>query len=218
METRPRILASLRSADRSDLDRELERLTAAGIDGLHVDVMDGAFVDETCFDPDFVAGLRPKSRLMIDVHLLANDPASLIEPYARAGADRIAFHLEVTETPGTLVDAIVAAGARPGLVVLPSTPVEEAFGLMDALAVINPLGVDPTRGLGFQDTTYERIERIVVERERRGLGVRVQADGGVWEKTRDGLVSAGADELVGGYPIFSQEDYAAAVEALRAGS
>jgi len=213
----PKILASLRSADRTDLDGELRRLTEAGIDGLHVDVMDGSFVDESWFDPDFVAGLRSRTRLMIDVHLLAKDPASLVDDYARAGADRIAFHLEVTDTPGSLIEAIRAAGTQPGLVLLPSTPVEDAFGLLADLAVINPLGVDPTRGLGFQETTFERIGRIVAERARRGVACTVQADGGVWEKTRDGLVAAGADELVGGYPIFSKEDYAVGIGALRSG-
>lgn len=214
----PRILASLRSADRTDLDGEVRSLTEAGIDGLHVDVMDGSFVDESCFDPDFVAGLRPRTRLMIDVHLLAEDPASLVEDYARAGADRIAFHLETTDTPGSLIEAIRAAGAEPGLVLLPSTPVEDAFGLLADLVLINPLGVDPKRGLGFQETTFERIERIAAERERRGVACTVQADGGIWEKTRDGLVAAGADELVGGYPIFSREDYAAGIRALRIGN
>ena len=187
------------------------------MDGLHVDVMDGHFVEESCFEPSWVADLRRRTRLLIDVHLLAKDPAALVPAYAEAGADRIAFHREVVDDPAAVLAQIRAHGCAPGLVLLPSTPVEDAFGVLGEVALVNPLGVDPTRGLGFQDATYDRIEALVAERVRRGLDFAVQGDGGVWEKTRDGLVEAGADELVGGYPIFSSDDYGAAVEALRSG-
>ena len=214
----PKILASLRSADLTDLAREIERLEAAGIDGYHIDVMDGRFVEETCFEPDFVSTLRPMTARTIDVHLMAVDPEPLARSYAAAGADRVSIHLEATAKPRDLLRAIRQAGARPGLVLLPGTPVEDAFELFGEFELVNPLGVDPTRGLGFQTSTFERIAALVAERARRGLDFVVQADGGVWEKTRDDLEKSGADELVGGFPIFSQDDYAVAVEALRTGA
>lgn len=214
----PRILASLRSADLAALDQEIQRLEDAGVDGLHVDVMDGQFVPESCFEPGFVAALRPKTRLMIDVHLMARDPAALVPAYAEAGADRIAVHLEACDDAAAVLTHIRAHDVQPGLVLLPSTPVAEVFGHLGEVGFVNPLGVDPTRGLGFQESTYARLEELAAERARRGLDFVLQADGGVWEKTRNGLVEAGADELVGGYPIFSQDDYRAAVQELRSGS
>jgi len=214
----PKILASIRSADLAALAQELERLENAGVDGLHVDVMDGRFVADSCFEPAFVADLRPKTRLMVDVHLMAEDPAALVPAYAEAGAQRISVHIEATREAGTLLREIRAHDVEPGLVLLPSTPITDVFDYLGEVAVVNPLGVDPTQGLGFQDSTYGRIAALVEERERRGLDFVVQADGGVWAKTRNGLVDAGADELVGGYPIFSHDDYAAAVHELRAGA
>ena len=213
----PRILASLRSADLQRLDEELHALEAAGIDGYHLDVMDGRFVDEVCFDPDFVASLRPKTSLCIDVHLIAEEPELLVDLYAAAGADRISFHWETTADAAACLQRIRAAGAEPGIVLLPGTELDGIRGLLGSLALVNPLGVDPTRGLGFQEETYGRIETLRAWRDAAGHDFVLQADGGVWEKTRDGLVRAGAQELVGGYPIFSSEDYGAAVRALREG-
>ncbi|HEX9641478.1 MAG TPA: ribulose-phosphate 3-epimerase [Candidatus Krumholzibacteria bacterium] len=213
----PQILASLRSAKLEILDDELAALEAAGIDGYHLDVMDGRFVAEECFDADFAAKLRPKTRRVIDVHLIAERPESLIDAFARAGADRISFHWEATADAAACVGQIRAGGARPGIVCLPSTELEVLRDLLQSVALVNPLGVDPTRGLGFQENTYQRIETLRTWRDRDGLDFLIQADGGVWEKTRDGLVAAGADELVGGYPIFSAVDYGEAIVQLRHG-
>lgn len=214
----PAILASLRSADLARLQDEIAALEAAGIDGLHIDVMDGDFVAETCFDPEIVGRVRELTRALVDVHLIARDPALIASAYAEAGADRISFHLEVVVDPRAMIEQLRGLEVGVGLVVLPPTPIEQVFDWLDSVDLINPLGVDPTRGLGFQETTYARIEALVRERARRGRdALRIQADGGVWAKTRDELVRAGADELVGGYPIFSSEDYRVAVDALRNG-
>ena len=102
-----------------------------------------------------------------------------------------------------------------GLVILPSTPIESVFPWLDQLDVVNPLGVNPVAQTGFDDNTYARVAALRAEIDRIGSKCRLQADGGVWEKTRGGLVEAGADELVGGYPIFSSYDYGQAVRELR---
>lgn len=211
------ILASLRSADLARLDEEIAALERAGIDGLHIDVMDGDFVPESCFDPAFVADLRARTGLLLDVHLLARDPALLASAYAEAGAHRISFHLEVVADPRAMIRQLRGLEVQPGIVILPSTAVDAVLPLLEEVAVVNPLGVDPTQGIGFQDSTYARIGALAEFKSKHALSVNIQADGGVWAKTREGLVEAGADELVGGFPIFSQPDYAVAIEALRNG-
>lgn len=213
----PKILASLRSADLDRVEGEVRALESAGIDGFHLDVMDGRFVPETCFDAAFVARVRSLTTKLVDVHLFVEDPGAWVRDVARAGADRIAFHVEATPDAGEVLEAIERENVRPGLVLFPSTDLKAVTEHLPRLAVVNPLGVDPRSGSGFDEITFERIQRLWQWRRARALSFHVQADGGVWEKTRDDLVRAGADELVGGYPIFSSADYGKAVTALREG-
>jgi len=138
--------------------------------------------------------------------LTYNDFTALAQTYGRMGGlDRIA----------TVVKAIRAGGAEAGVVCFPDTPLAQLEPVLKKVAVVNPLGVDPRKQKGFQDSTYQRIADLVGIRRSLGAKFVIQADGGIWEQTRDGLVDAGADELVGGYPIFSTDDYAAAIGALR---
>jgi ribulose-phosphate 3-epimerase len=208
----PAIFASLRSANFEDIDAELRRLAEAGVDGLHLDVMDGRFCDEVSLPIDQVRGLRPRTALPFDVHLMVEEPGSMLGEWVDLGVQRIAFHLEACPDPADLLDRVRAAGVVAGLVILPSTPTSSLDPWLDRVDFVNPLGVNPVEKTGFEEATYDRI------RELKARGVRVQADGGVWEQTRDGLVAAGADELVGGHPIFSKEDYSEAVNVLRNGS
>ncbi len=210
-----RILASLRSAPVEARRAWVDRLAEHGIEGLHLDVMDGRFVDERCFSVRELADLRGRTGLFLDVHLLVAEPAEWIDACLEAGADRIAWHLEQDPDPADRLDRVRAHGRKAGLVVLPSTPLEALDPWLERVDLVNPLGVDPTRGQGFDEATYGRVATLVQRRRARGLDFVVQADGGVWQKTRDGLVEAGADELVGGYPIFSAEDVAAAIAELR---
>jgi ribulose-phosphate 3-epimerase len=210
-----RVLASLRSARLDALDQELAALEAGGIEGYHLDVMDGVFVPETCFDPGFCATLRAATTQMIDVHLMVEDPLIAAPRWAQAGADRVSFHVEAAEDARAVIDAIRGAGAQPGIVCFPRTSLATLAEFLPLVAVVNPLGVDPQQKLGFQETTYQRVANLAAKRTQLGADFRIQADGGVWEKTRQGLVEAGADELVGGYPIFSSDDYGAAISALR---
>lgn len=207
----------MRSADPERWDEEVSALQEAGIDGLHLDVMDGLFVSEACFVADDVGRLRRAGARFVDVHLLVEDPVAWADGFLEAGCDRLSFHLECLRNPRPLLERIRAAGVKAGLVVLPGTPLEQLGPWLDAVDLVNPLGVDPTRGTGFDESTFARVQALVRQRTEGGFAFVVQGDGGVWEKTRDDFVRAGAEELVGGYPIFSSDDYAAAVEALRHG-
>lgn len=213
----PAVYASLRSAEFERLDEELAALEAAGVDGLHLDVMDGRFVGEVSLPLEAVRAVRAKTELPLDVHLMVEDPAAVLDDWIAAGVQRIAFHLEATPDPAGPLARIRAAGLVAGLVVLPDTPLARLDPWLDRVGLVNPLGVNPVARTGFDEATFERIGQLVRWREARGLDFRIQADGGVWEKTRDRLVAAGTDELVGGYPIFSTDDYARAVQALREG-
>ena len=214
----PDVYASLRSANFEAIDDELRRLEAAGVDGLHVDVMDGEFCDEISLPLEQVAALRPKTRLPMDVHLMVARPGEALAGWIDLGVQRIAIHLEAAPDPGPILDRIRAAGVAPGLVVLPSTPIAELAPWLDRVGFVNPLGVNPVARTGYDEATPDRIRELAGLRSAGGHDFRIQADGGVWEKTRDALVAAGADELVGGYPIFSKNDYKVAIQELRNGA
>ena len=210
----PAIYASLRSANFDEIDQELQRLKAAGVDALHLDVMDGKFCDEVSLPLEQVRGLRPKTDLPMDVHLMVERPEAAVSDWIALGVQRIAIHLEACPDPGPVLEQIRRAGIAPGLVILPTTRVEDLEPWLNAVEFVNPLGVDPVQKTGYDESTPDRIRQLKVMKP----GLTIQADGGVWEKTRDALVEAGADELVGGYPIFSNNDYKLAVEALRNGA
>jgi ribulose-phosphate 3-epimerase len=214
MNTMPAIYASLRSANFEMIEDELRRLEAAGVDGLHLDVMDGEFCDEVSFPVEQVARLRPLTSLPLDVHLMVARPEEVLDDWIALGVRRIAFHLEACPKPAGPLDRIRAAGIAPGLVVLPNTPVTDLEPWLDGVNFVNPLGVNPVEKSGYDEATPDRIRQLKALRP----DLVVQADGGVWEKTRDTLVEAGADELVGGYPIFSKNDYKVAVAELRDGA
>ena len=211
----PAIYASLRSADFDRLDDELRALERAGVDGLHLDVMDGNFVKEVSLPLEQVREVRAKTELPLDAHLMVTDPAEQLDAWIEAGVQRIAIHLEACPEPTDALRKIRDAGLGAGLVILPDTPIESLDLWLDEIDFVNPLGVNPVAGTGFDEATYDRIQALVQRRDQRNLDFRIQADGGVWEKTREQLARSGADEMVGGYPIFSSEDYGEAVQALR---
>jgi ribulose-phosphate 3-epimerase len=215
------VLASLRSADQARLADEIAQLEAAGIDGLHLDVMDGHLVPDLCFGPSVVAAVRKSTRLPIDVHLLVAAPARFIETLAKAGADRITVHVESLASPAAvaeLLDRIHALGCRAGVACFPPTSIDALAVHLAQAEVVNPLAVDPRvqgPAAGFHDCAYERLQWLAQQKARSSSHAVLQADGGVWEQTREGLVAAGAEELIAGFPIFSATDRAAAVAALR---
>ena len=208
------IYASLRSANFEDIENELARLKAAGVDGLHLDVMDGEFCDEVSLPLEQVRELRPLTNLPMDVHLMVERPGEVLDDWIALKVQRISFHLEACPEPAETLARIEAAGITPGLVILPTTPVDHLDPWLELAGYVNPLGVNPVAKTGFDEATFDRIRHLKAARP----DLVVQADGGVWEKTRDQLVEAGADELVGGYPIFSNSDYKQAVQQLRTGA
>jgi ribulose-phosphate 3-epimerase len=213
----PTILASLRSADFTKLEEELEALERAGVDLLHLDIMDGKFCDEISLPLEQVEQIRNLTRLPLDAHLMVDNPEQILDEWIATRVQRISIHLEACRNPGPTLARIKRAGLTPGLVILPGTAIEDLDPWLDQVGLINPLGVNPVEKTGFDETTYDRIKALKQRRTARNLDFLIQADGGVWEKTRNELIDAGADELVGGFPIFSKNDYSVAVSELRNG-
>ncbi|MCL2512312.1 MAG: ribulose-phosphate 3-epimerase, partial [Oscillospiraceae bacterium] len=142
------IAPSLLSADFSRLAEELADIKTAGADMVHIDVMDGHFVDNITIGPPVVAALRKCSDLFFDVHLMIDEPSKYIKAFAEAGADSINFHEETSENKSEVIGLIKSFGAKPALTVKPGTPIERVYPYLDKLYMVLIMTVEP--GFGGQ--------------------------------------------------------------------
>jgi ribulose-phosphate 3-epimerase len=200
----------------AELGREVERLEAAGLDALHVDVMDAHFVPSLGLSPDVVRAVRPLTRLPIHVHLMVERPDDQVATVAEAGADILFFHLEATRAPVRLARLIVEHGLVPGLALAPATPLPDSPELL-ALPHLLVMAVEP--GFAGQEWLPSTVGRISQLRARAGPDARLHVDGHVDDTTVGGMWLAGGDAFVcGSTGLFTTPtaDYAARATALRA--
>ncbi len=204
---------SILSADFARLADEIATIEAAGVQIVHLDVMDGHFVPNLTIGPPVIAKLRKYSRLAFDCHLMICNPERYIAAFAEAGADSITFHIEATENPLPLVDKIRALGCTAGVSLNPETPVENIASVAPRCDMVLVMTVHP--GFGAQKFIPDAARKVIAVRQMVGPDVRVEVDGGIDPRTTPIVVSYGADTLVAGNAIFNQPDRGAAIEALR---
>lgn len=210
------IAPSLLSADMSNLGGELKRIEDAGCEWVHIDLFDGRFAPNLSFGPKTVSDLRRRTELFLDVHLMLYDPLPWVERFASAGADQITVHLEADGETASILEAVRAAGCRAGLALKPDAPAEAPFPYLDKIDLLLPMTVYPGfSGQRFLPEVVPKIAQARDEIERRGLQVRIQADGGVSPKTAPDLARAGVSAFVAGSALFGSDDFAAAADSIR---
>ena len=218
MRDRPHISASILNADFSRLGDEVRRADAGGVDSIHLDVMDGHFVDNLTMGPVVVDSVREHSRLPFHSHLMVSNPLALVRRFADAGSDLIVFHVEVDEDPSDVLDAIERTGTRPGIALNPETPAEAVHPFLDRVDLVLVMTVNPGwGGQPFMSEVLPKLRAVRDEVDARGLTVEIGVDGGVNLDTIGAAYAGGGDVLVTGSALYSTAgDLASTVEGLRA--
>ncbi len=211
------IVPSLLSADFSRLELSLRAVERTGVEMISLDVMDGHFVPNLTFGPLIVSAVRKLTHLLIENHLMVDDPVRYIPEFAKAGADYLTFHAEAAEDVGEAVDAVTAAGSKAGVALRPQTGLETVEAVLDRVDLLVLMTVNPGfGGQEFIEDVLPKIERADALRNEKGHRYLIMIDGGINERTVPLVVSRGADLLVAGSAVFGTGDIEAAVGRLSA--
>ena len=220
MKKQVRIAPSILAADFGRLGEEVEAITAAGADLIHVDVMDGHFVANITVGPNVVAALRARSTKAFDVHLMIDPVNPFIKAFTDAGADIVTIHIETGRCVRNALRLIKDAGKKAGISLNPGTPPENIASVIDIVDVALVMSVKP--GFGGQKFIDEQLEKIKLVRamiDDSGRNIDLEVDGGINFDNAPRVIAAGADILVAGTAVFDggKKSYAENILRLRSG-
>lgn len=211
------ISPSVLGANLMCLGEEIRRVEEMGIGWLHLDHMDGHFVPNISFGPDFVSAMRKQTKLFLDVHLMLSEPMKYIETYAKAGADLITVHVEADDDAETMLRAIAAQGIKAGISIKPDTPVQAIEPLLPLCDLVLVMTVEPGfGGQSLREDCVAKIPELKAMIEKSGRDILIEVDGGVKRENAEKVVRAGADVLVMGTGLFRADDPKAVVREVLA--
>jgi ribulose-phosphate 3-epimerase len=214
--SRTEIAPSILAANFAQLGDAIGSVEAAGVSMVHVDVMDGHFVPNISIGVPVVASLRKATQLLLDVHLMIENPERYIEAFARAGADMLLIHQEATPHLDRALAMAREQGCKAGVVINPATPVETLSEVLAQVDQVLVMSVNPGYGgQAFIPNSLNKIRQLRDLRARHHYHYRIEVDGGVGPDNVAELVRAGAEILVAGTSVFHTPDPAEAVRRMQ---
>jgi len=210
------IVPSILSADFARLAEEIGRVERGGARMLHLDVMDGHFVPNLTIGPPVVESVRRATRLHLDVHLMIEEPDRYVEEFVKAGANSVSVHYEACRHLDGVLEMIRKAGAMPGIVLNPATPVAVLEDVLQVADYVLLMSVNPGfGGQAFIPYVLDKVRKLDRLRREKRLALPIEIDGGVHKDNLAEVVRAGCDWIVTGSGIFHSPDPEATTREMR---